>query len=337
MSMPQSQSLVMNEELRRAISTEVAREQEDTDWNSRDFVAASGQQQHDQAGYQRQNLPNEPSTIALLQQKFAQLERHKVEMQKANQAQQVQLYPSQWPMTSQPPHSLLQSQGAPTTFAESRHYSSSNASCYPLQQQQHQHVFPAVIPDVSEHNFAPKQDLSWRPTQPALTPGPPPNRTKSTPTAWTVGSSPQNGDAASNNFMFFKHQSQHQQPKVGDYRQNVRLRDVGAHQRGSGSFHSSASVVPDLGHLSSLVASSRGDKTGSNSVKIKSAPEQYSSDSEMSLDNFSGRVSTHVSQAPGPTVPHTAQVAICFHMFIISVLNIPEMLRFCTCGSLVTD
>lgn len=203
--------------------------------------------------------PTEPSSIALLQQKFAQMERHKAEMQKssATQPQQVQIYPSQWPMTHSsmpppPPPPASVTSAAPYPNPEStRHF-------YSFQPQQQVMAPPPEVPD----QFF-KQD--WRPT---------------TSTA-QESLRPAHYDPS---LLYMK---PFQQPKPVEYQQFA----VPPPPPTFNNFQLNSPPAPEMGLLGSVVVSSRCDKTGGHSLEIKSVPDHYrSDDSEMSLDNFSSRI-----------------------------------------------
>jgi hypothetical protein len=236
-------SLAMLDQLRQAYIRGEAQEvlnretQEHADWNAR-------------AVYEP---PTEPSSIALLQQKFAQMERHKADMQKsATQPQQVQIYPSQWPMThnSMPPPPPPPATSAAYPTPESRHF-------YSFQPQQ----VMAPPPEVPEQFF--KQE--WRPT-----------------TTTAQESRPAHYDPS---LMYMK---PFQQPKPVEYQQFA----VPPPPPTFNNFQLNSPPAPEMGLLGSVVVSSRCDKTGGHSVEIKSVPDHYrTDDSEMSLDNFSSRIS----------------------------------------------
>lgn len=275
--------------------------QEQAEWNARVFSAAT---QH------REDTPTEPSTIALLQQKFAQMERHKAEMQKpASQPQQVQIYPSQWSMSvqqnSMPPPPPVSS----AAYPESRHFVPTTAGFYSFQQHQPPQVMaPSSLSEVPEQFYGIKQEISWRPPQ------------DSRPTAgWTLGNAAPSEVANNAPLMYMTQQQQGQQqgqqfqaPKVVEYQPALQHQFAVPPQPSSfSSFQlNGPPAPPDVGSLGSVVVSSRCDKTGGHSVEIKNMPDHYKTDdSEMSLDNFSGRLGAHISQPPQvSSVPNAPQV-----------------------------
>ena len=347
----------MLEHLRQAYNR--GGEQEEAEWNARALAAAAQHHQQEKHQQQQQQPPqplpndistplhNEPSTIALLQQRFTQLERNRAEQQKSGQVMDVQLYPSQWPSSSSAQPTTTQSCSPLQQLPESRHYTSNNAGCFyplPLQQQQPQQMFASGLPDHGAHEMffpAKKESPSWKPTQLNSNPPPPPPTT-TTPTPPTITRSsaptppPQTNWAPNpemqgvHAYMYFPQQQQMQQqqqqqqqiqrrqPKGGEFR-NTFIGGGGLefgggakqqHQFSSSNLGPSAQVSPDMRMLSSVVVSSRCDKTGGHSVEIKSGPEQYcsSDESEMSLDNFSGRLSTQMQGSPVASNAAAAQV-----------------------------
>jgi hypothetical protein len=254
-------SLAMLDQLRQAYNRG---EQEPAEWNARALT---------------HEPPSEPSTIALLQQKFAQLERHKAEMQKsASQPQQVQIYPSQWPMsaTAMPPPPPPPVSSAP--YPESRHFVPTSTGFYSFQQ-------PSMPPPETPDHF------TWRPTPPDSRPP---------PQSWSHANATPPSEIAPLVYMTQQGQQQQQQqqqqfqhpaPKPVDYHQHFA---VPPPQAPFTSFQLNSPPPPDITLLNNV--SSRCDKTGGHSVEIKTAPDHYrSDDSEMSLDNFSNRISNQPS------------------------------------------
>lgn len=310
-------SLAMLDQLRQAYnrSEQEHASQEQAEWNVRAFA---GQQHRDEPS-------TEPSTIALLQQKFAQMERHKAEMQKsANQPQQVQIYPSQWSMSvqqQQQPQQVSNSMPPPPppVSHESRHFVPTTAGFYSFQQQQQPQVMAPPPNEVSEQFYSTKQELSWGASQ------------ESRPSAgWTLG----NEIGTKNPSLMYmppKQQPfQHQAPKVVEYQpalqqqqqqqQRHRVPEFAVPPQQIPSFTSfqlNGPPAPEMGLLGSVVVSSRCDKTGGQSVEFKSVPDHFrSDDSEMSLDNFSGRVGAHIPQPNLSSLPNASQIAFgnSFHM-----------------------
>ncbi|KAG0603221.1 hypothetical protein M758_10G076300 [Ceratodon purpureus] len=322
-------SLAMLDQLRQAYNRGEQEQafsrgdREQAEWNARALnVAAAHQQQH-----QGQESANEPSTIALLQQKFAQLERHKAEMQKsASQPQQVQIYPSQWPMpvhgnSMQPPPPV-----SSAAYPESRHFVPTSGGLYSFQQHQpplqSQVMPPPSLAEVPEQFYSAKQEISWRPTQDT--------RPAGAGQGWNHGNAgppsiPEMGNIAPLMYMTQQQgqQFQHQAPKVVDYQSTLqhRVPDFAVPPQASfSSFQLNGPPAPDMTLLSGPVGvSSRCDKTGGHSVEVKSVPDHFrSDDSEMSLDNFSGRVPAHIPQPSQvqSSIPTASQIPFSnnFHM-----------------------
>uniref|UniRef100_A0A7I4ER15 Uncharacterized protein n=1 Tax=Physcomitrium patens TaxID=3218 RepID=A0A7I4ER15_PHYPA len=155
-------------------------EQEQAEWSPRLFSAAAAQQQqhqHQQTQDQvmREELPNEPSSIALVN-KFAQYERYRAEIQKSSSQppqMQSQMYPLAWPVAAQQQSiSMAQSSVAPpvssAVYSDSRHSAYSNGRFYPYQNQHHhqqpqyQHVSMEEAP---EQFYGSKTEANWQASQ----------------------------------------------------------------------------------------------------------------------------------------------------------------------------
>lgn len=301
-------SLAMLDQLRQAYNRgeqEQARDREQAEWN----VRALQQHQH-----QGQETPTEPSSIALLQQKFAQFERHKAEMQKSASQPQGQIYPAQWSMPVQPQHgpAMAPPPVSSAAYPESRHFVPASGGFYSFQQ--HQPTQAMAPPEAPEQFYSAKQDLSWRPTQDVR------------PSGWNHVNAgpPEMGNIAPLAYMTQQgnQQFQHAAPKVVDYQH--RVPEFAVPPQGSyTSFQLNGPPAPDMALSGGSVGvSSLCDKTGGHSVEIKSVPEHYrSDDSEMSLDNFSGRVLAHVAQ-PASSVASASQVKLLACLAVFSTFCI---------------
>lgn len=321
-------------------------EQEHAEWNTRLFTAAAAQQQHqlqqDQGQILREDPSNEPSINALLAQKFAQLERQKAEIQKsASQPQQVQvqLYPSQWSVPSQQQsNAMAQSVVVPPASSvapseSARHSAQANGHYFSFQNQpprqpQHQHV---GMGEPRDQYYGTKQEMNWRASQDS--------RANASGAGWSVNNAAVSSHdmASSSHRMYLSQQHLQQpqqfkqpqaiacQPQIVSYQmQQQQQQQPMSHQRVEfavpqaqpfSSFQLNGLPAVDVGTSGPMLVSSRCDKTGGKSVEITGLTEHHGDDLEMSVDNFSGRLSSMVCQSQNGPAPNS-QVSFSnnFHM-----------------------
>lgn len=307
-------------------------EQEQAEWSPRLFSAAAAQQQqhqHQQTQDQvmREELPNEPSSIALVN-KFAQYERYRAEIQKSSSQppqMQSQMYPLAWPVAAQQQSiSMAQSSVAPpvssAVYSDSRHSAYSNGRFYPYQNQHHhqqpqyQHVSMEEAP---EQFYGSKTEANWQASQDG--------RANIGGAGWSVGNAAAPSyEVGTNSPRFYMSQPfqqpqpvafQPQQPKMVSYQQPMQQHQrvaefvVPQAQPFSG-FELNGVPASEMGMSGPAMVSSRCDKTGGQSVEIMNVAEHHGDDSEKTVDNFSGRLSSLICRTSGGSVP-SSQVNIC--------------------------
>uniref|UniRef100_A0A7I4ELI4 Uncharacterized protein n=2 Tax=Physcomitrium patens TaxID=3218 RepID=A0A7I4ELI4_PHYPA len=312
-------------------------EQEQAEWSPRLFSAAAAQQQqhqHQQTQDQvmREELPNEPSSIALVN-KFAQYERYRAEIQKSSSQppqMQSQMYPLAWPVAAQQQSiSMAQSSVAPpvssAVYSDSRHSAYSNGRFYPYQNQHHhqqpqyQHVSMEEAP---EQFYGSKTEANWQASQDG--------RANIGGAGWSVGNAAAPSyEVGTNSPRFYMSQPfqqpqpvafQPQQPKMVSYQQPMQQHQrvaefvVPQAQPFSG-FELNGVPASEMGMSGPAMVSSRCDKTGGQSVEIMNVAEHHGDDSEKTVDNFSGRLSSLICRTSGGSVP-SSQITFSnnFHM-----------------------